>query len=106
MKEIKEFDNFAEGKDGYLIVDGLDENTPGGKKLLSDIIPDSSKATEGQVLTVNSQHKPVWNDVTVVPDLPADASDKAYVLGIKDNQLTWVELLAGTGSGTLNVTYK
>lgn len=105
MKEIKEFDDFN-GSDGYVIVDSTDAETPGGKKLLSDIIPVASQATEGQVLTVNSQHKPVWDDVSVVPDLPADASDKAYVLGIKDNQLTWVELLAENGSGTLNVNYK
>jgi len=33
---IKEYDDFA-GQDGYVIVDGLDEQTPGGKKLLSTI---------------------------------------------------------------------
>ena len=33
---IKEYDDFA-GTNGYLIVDGLDEQTPGGKKLLSTI---------------------------------------------------------------------
>lgn len=37
MKNIKDFDTFS-GTDGYLIVDGTDENTPGGKKLLSDIV--------------------------------------------------------------------
>lgn len=105
MKEIKEFEDF-DGQDGYLIVDGLDAETPGGRKLLSKIIPDASQATEGQVLIVNSQHKPVWDDVSVVPDLPADASSKAYVLGIKNGQLTWVELMAETQSGTLNVAYK
>lgn len=36
MKEIKEFKDF-EGQDGYLIIDGLDEQTPGGKKLLSEL---------------------------------------------------------------------
>lgn len=33
---IKEYDDFA-GTNGYLIVDGLDDQTPGGKKLLSEI---------------------------------------------------------------------
>ena len=33
---IKEYNDFA-GQDGYLIVDGLDDQTPGGKKLLSDL---------------------------------------------------------------------
>ena len=33
---IKEYDDFT-GQDGYVIVDGLDEQTPGGKKLLSTI---------------------------------------------------------------------
>lgn len=33
---IKEYDDFA-GQDGYVIVDGLDDQTPGGKKLLSTI---------------------------------------------------------------------
>lgn len=37
MKNIKDFDTFS-GTDGYLIVDGTNENTPGGKKLLSDIV--------------------------------------------------------------------
>ena len=36
MKNIKDFNDF-EGQDGYVIVDGTDENTPGGKKLLSTI---------------------------------------------------------------------
>lgn len=33
---IKEYDDFT-GQDGYVIVDGLDDQTPGGKKLLSTI---------------------------------------------------------------------
>ena len=33
---IKEYDDFA-GTNGYLIVDGLDDQTPGGKKLLSEL---------------------------------------------------------------------
>ena len=33
---IKEYDDFA-GQDGYVIVNGLDAQTPGGKKLLSTI---------------------------------------------------------------------
>jgi hypothetical protein len=35
-KAIKEYGDFA-GQDGYLIVDGLDNQTPGGKKLLSEL---------------------------------------------------------------------
>lgn len=33
---IKEYDDFA-GQDGYIIVDGINDQTPGGKKLLSTI---------------------------------------------------------------------
>ena len=33
---IKDYDDFA-GQDGYIIVDGLTDQTPGGKKLLSTI---------------------------------------------------------------------
>ncbi len=33
---IKEYNDFT-GQDGYVIVDGLDDQTPGGKKLLSTI---------------------------------------------------------------------
>ncbi|MBO7691349.1 MAG: hypothetical protein J6T10_01785 [Methanobrevibacter sp.] len=33
---IKKYDDFA-GQDGYVIVDGIDDQTPGGKKLLSTI---------------------------------------------------------------------
>lgn len=35
-KAIKEYDDFT-GQDGYVIVDGVDEQTPGGKKLLSEV---------------------------------------------------------------------
>ena len=35
-KAIKEYNEFA-GQDGYVIVDGLDDQTPGGKKLLSEL---------------------------------------------------------------------
>ena len=82
MKNIKDFDTFT-GTDGYLIVDGTDENTPGGKKLLSDL--------------------------STVPDLPSDASSKSYTLGIKDGKLTWVELQTvwfGSSSGPVDIEYK
>ena len=35
-KAIKEYNEFA-GQDGYVIVDGLDDQTPGGKKVLSEL---------------------------------------------------------------------
>lgn len=38
MKEIKELADFT-GSDGYLAVDGLDNDTAGGKKKLSDVQP-------------------------------------------------------------------
>lgn len=41
---IKEYDDFA-GQDGYVIVDGLDDQTPGGKKLLSSIGSSSGAMT-------------------------------------------------------------
>lgn len=46
MKEIKEFDNFK-GQEGYLIVDGLDDQTKGGKIK----VPNYSDVTDGYVLT-------------------------------------------------------
>ena len=81
---IKEYDDFA-GQDGYIIVDGLDNQTPGGKKLLSDL--------------------------SAVPDLPSDAGSKNYVLGIKDGQLSWVELKTdsfqqGSTLGPVDIEYK
>ena len=36
MKNIKQFDDFT-GEDGYLVVDGLTDSVPGGKKSLSDV---------------------------------------------------------------------
>jgi hypothetical protein len=63
---IKEYDDFA-GQDGYVIVDGLDEQTPGGKKLLSEIVGDKlppvgSDQHRNQVLTVNSSDTVVWSN--------------------------------------------
>jgi hypothetical protein len=63
---IKEYDDFA-GQDGYVIVDGLDDQTPGGKKLLSEIVGDKlppvgSDQHRNQVLTVNSSDTVVWSN--------------------------------------------
>ena len=59
MKEIKEFDDFA-GQDGYVIVDGTDGNTPGGKKLLSEI--GGGGLTP---ITVNAEHTTNMCTVTI-----------------------------------------
>ena len=63
---IKEYDDFT-GTNGYLIVDGLDDQTPGGKKLLSEIVGDKlppvgSDQHRNQVLTVNSSDTVVWSN--------------------------------------------
>lgn len=56
---IKEYDDFA-GTNGYLIVDGLDEQTPGGKLK----VPNYSGVTDGYVLTkttTNGSDDVVWS---------------------------------------------
>lgn len=55
MKEIKEFDTFS-GTDGFIIVDGETQNTPGGKLK----IPNYANAAEGAVLTKTSDDI-VWS---------------------------------------------
>lgn len=57
-KPVKEYDDFA-GSDGYVIVDGIDTETPGGKLKL----PNYAGATDGAVLTkktVNDADEIVW----------------------------------------------
>ena len=56
---IKEYDDFA-GTNGYLIVDGLDNQTPGGKLK----VPNYSGVTDGYVLTkttTNGSDDVVWS---------------------------------------------
>ena len=56
---IKEYDDFA-GTNGYLIVDGLDEQTLGGKLK----VPNYSGVTDGYVLTkttTNGSDDVVWS---------------------------------------------
>jgi hypothetical protein len=72
---IKSYDDFA-GQDGYLIVDGLDDQTPGGKKLLSELcgsnVPNyptdvATNDTKRYNLTVYNQAgdlQVVWEDET------------------------------------------
>ena len=73
MKEIKEFDTFS-GTDGYVIVDGLDEKTPGGKIK----VPNYSGVTDGYVLTkttTDGTDDVVWSaPAGVLPDIPGDAT--------------------------------
>ncbi len=77
---IKEYDDFA-GTNGYLIVDGLDEQTPGGKLK----VPNYSGVTDGYVLTkttTNGSDDVVWSAPSGGSGLP-DASNligKTYTM--------------------------
>jgi len=99
MKEIKEFDTFN-GTDGFIIVDGENQNTPGGKLK----IPNYANADEGAVLTKTSDDI-VWQvpqGGTSLPDTPNDYDSKNYVLGFNKStgKLAWQQLSNGSG-GTL-----
>lgn len=76
---IKEYGNFA-GQDGYVIVDGIDNQTPGGKMLLSNIVSMSKKRTlvnnttpaiENNKLTIN----PPNHSLVIITNLPNAAFD-------------------------------
>ena len=86
MKEIKEFENF-EGQDGYLIVDGLDAETPGGKIK----VPNYSGVTDGYVLTKTT------TDGTddIVWSAPQGGGGNPFSI---DEMLTWKN---NTGTTTL-----
>lgn len=60
MKNIKDFNTFS-GTDGYLIVDGTTSATPGGKKLLSEIV--GKYETEDDVLDLLEEITPKTTSV-------------------------------------------
>lgn len=88
---INGLNDYPANADGYVAVGSLNGNG-GGKKKLSEITPDASQATPGQVLTVNDQNQAEWKDNNSVPPLPEDASTYDYVLGIQNGELAWVKL--------------
>jgi hypothetical protein len=66
---IKEYNDFT-GTNGYLIVDGLDDQTPGGKLK----VPNYSGVTDGYVLTkttTNGSDDVVWSAPAGGLDLPS-----------------------------------
>lgn len=89
MKEIKEFDTFS-GTDGYVIVDGLDAETQGGRKLLSDIIP-SVPVTDvkiGNTTIVSDGVATIPENKTVPTVTPT--TDQGKVLKVNDSdQIVW-----------------
>lgn len=72
MKNIRNFNDF-EGQDGYLIVDGITEEVSGGKKKLSEIIPEiptkvSDLTNDSNFITLNdvpAQVQADWNQTTM-----------------------------------------
>jgi hypothetical protein len=87
-KPLKEYDDFA-GSDGYIIVDGIDTDTPGGKLK----IPNYAGATDGAVLTkktVNDADEIVWEASPKLPVLPG-SDDKLYMLSCKNGVLSWAQ---------------
>lgn len=84
-KPVKEYDDFA-GSDGYVIVDGIDTETPGGKLKL----PNYAGATDGAVLTkktVNDADEIVWEVPQGGGGLPDAQSLIGKVTTIDDNVL-------------------
>jgi len=100
MKEIKEFDTFS-GTNGYIVVDGTDQNTADGKLK----IPNYDNAAEGAVLTKSSDDI-VWQvpqGGASLPDTPSDYASKYYILGFNKStgELAWHQLSDGSG-GTIH----
>lgn len=86
---INQLNNYPDNTDGYVAVGSVNGNG-GGKKLLSKIIPNTTTATSGQALTLNSQKQPVWSNL--IPPIPYDAEEENYVLGIVNGKPEWVKL--------------
>lgn len=86
---IKEYDDFA-GTNGYLIVDGLDEQTPGGKLK----VPNYSGVTDGYVLTkttTNGSDDVVWSAPAAGGGLP----DVSNLIGKDYNWTDEVSAITG-----------
>lgn len=76
-KAIKEYNDFT-GQDGYLIVDGLDDQTPGGKKLLSEVGGSGARYTPVTIAnpTVSDGKitiSPANNTIVTVTGLPYES---------------------------------
>lgn len=76
-EDIKNFPDFT-GQDGYLIVDGLDAQTPGGKKLLSEVGGSGARYTPVTIAnpTVSDGKitiSPANNTIVTVTGLPYES---------------------------------
>ena len=88
MKNIKDFDDFA-GQDGYVIVDGTDANTPGGKKLLSTIGGGSAGMTMGETIAVT-------NDMIITPQGGDQYGWDNYIeITVENNKYTEINIPNG-----------
>lgn len=85
MKNIKDFDTFS-GTDGYLIVDGTDENTPGGKKLLSEI--SGGGITESDLIDALEEISPRFDNHNTVLQGGESAGTRSPISLRFDNTLT------------------
>lgn len=83
---IKEYDDFA-GQDGYVIIDGLNDQTPGGKKLLSEI----SGISESDLIGALEGISPCFdNENTVLQG--GDSAGTRHPISLRfDNTLTTVD---------------
>ena len=88
-KPLRDYDDFA-GKSGYIIVDGVDETTPGGKLK----VPNYTGVADGYVLTKSSS----GNTDDVVWAAPSGG-------GFPDPQKLVGQSAASGGSATLKVDY-
>ena len=82
MLNIRNFRNFS-GDDGFIIVDGIEDSTLGGKKRLSDImVPTATSADAGMVLTVGEEGNAEWQEF-IEKEIPsASPADEGKVLTI------------------------
>ena len=76
-KAIKDYPDFA-GQDGYVIVDGLDGQTPGGKKLLSEVGGSGARYTPVTITNPSVSDgkitiSPANNTIVTVTGLPDES---------------------------------
>ena len=83
---IKEYDDFA-GQDGYVIVDGIDAQTPGGKKLLSEI----GSISESDLIDALEEISPRFDDNNTVLQGGDSAGVRSPISLRFDNTLTAVD---------------
>jgi hypothetical protein len=103
-KAIKEYDDFT-GKDGYVIVDGLDGQTPGGKKLLSEVGGSGARYTQVTITnpTVSDGKitiSPANNTIVTVTGLPDESFNFEIVAPqVAEGEYIDIVIQAKTASG-------